>query len=115
MTLADSLSRLLTSKKGPQIQLAVCHIQFSEPRLNELRDETCKDEVLETLKEHILRRFPERARDIHPSVRPFWNFRDELSIEDGLIIKGCQIIVPSTDSSKSYTQYYIKVLPTLSS
>ena len=98
MTLADSLSRLPTSKKGPQIQLdvKVCHIQFSKPRLNELRDETRKDEVFDRLKEHILTGFPERARDIHPSVRPFWNFRDELSIEDGLIIKGCQIVVPST-------------------
>ena len=35
MTLSDSLSRLPTSKKGPQIQLnvKVCHIQFSKPRL----------------------------------------------------------------------------------
>ena len=74
----------------------MCHIQFSKPRLNELHDETHKDEVLDRLKEHILTGFPERARDIHTSVRPFWNFRDELSIEDGIIIKGCQIVVPST-------------------
>ena len=76
VTLADSLSHLATSKKGPQIQVGVkvCHIQFSKTGLNELHYETRKDEVLDRLKEHILTEFPEKANNIHPNVRPFWNF-----------------------------------------
>ena len=29
-------------------------------------------------------------------VMPFWNFRDELSVEDGLILKGQRIILPKS-------------------
>ena len=82
---------------------------YSKPRFNEQRDETHKDEMLDRLKEHILTGFPERARDIHPSVRPFWNFQDELS-------KGCQIIMPSTLHHRCpQDTQHIKVLPALTS
>ena len=32
---------------------------------------------------------------MHPCVRKYWSFLGELSIEDGIVIKGQQIIIPS--------------------
>ena len=31
-----------------------------------------------------------------PHLMPFWNFRDELSVEDGLVLKGQRIILPKS-------------------
>ena len=44
----------------------------------------------------IMTGFPESRRDIYPDVRPYWPFRDELSIDDGLILKGNQVVIPLT-------------------
>ena len=34
-----------------------------------------------------------QKKDLPPELREYWNFRDELSIENG-IIKGCQVLIP---------------------
>ena len=49
---ADALSRLPTAQKNREIQLdiQINNVQFSNPRLEELRNETEKDETLHKLK-----------------------------------------------------------------
>lgn len=98
MVLADSLSRLPSKQDAKEIQLdtQVCFVQFSSERLQELRDSTSCDRVLCILQKYIMHGFPEKKREVHSSVRAYWAFRDELSIEDGMILKGNQIIIPSS-------------------
>ena len=99
MVLADSLSRLPTCRNGKseEIDLShkVCYIQFSTSRLQELRDASKQDEELCLLARYITRGFPEKYKDIHQHVRKYWSFRDELSIEDGIVLKGEQVIIPA--------------------
>ena len=40
--------------------------------------------------------WPDKARDVQPHLKPYWAFRDELSIEDSLLLKGGRIIIPRT-------------------
>ena len=96
MTLADSLSRLPISTQHHEIELdvRVCLIQFSNPRLEELRVATRQDSTLSRLMDIIFNGFPAYMRDLHNDVRPFWSFRDELCVEDGVILKGSRVIVP---------------------
>lgn len=98
MTLADSLSRMRTSTKGDEIKLAVNvnYVQFAKPRLEELREETENDDSLRKLKQCIITGFPDHRKDIHQDIRAYWPFRDELCIDDGLVIKGSQIVVPTS-------------------
>jgi transposase InsO family protein len=98
MTLADSLSRIPTTRPAQEIKLDlhVSFILFSDDKLQQLREETKKDIILNELSKHIMQGFPKTIRDLHPSIRPFWSFRDELSIEDGVILKGEQTIIPKT-------------------
>ena len=35
-----------------------------------------------------------RQTDVSELARPYWNFRDELSVLDGLLLKGNNITVP---------------------
>ena len=98
MTLPDSLSRLPKNTVDPQIELNinVSYVQFSTPKLAELRTATENDDELVTLKRFISQGFPAIRHEIPKKIRHYWSFRDQLSIDDGLIIKGEQILIPST-------------------
>ena len=103
MTLADGLSRLPRPSTDEHIELnvKVCFVQFSSRRLCELREAISSDETLTRLSKYIIQGFPERQRDAHHSIHPYWSFRDELSIENGLILKGKQLLIPEV----LYDQY----------
>lgn len=38
--------------------------------------------------------WPESRTDCPDSIKQFWNFRDELSVENDLIMKGSRIVIP---------------------
>ena len=38
--------------------------------------------------------WPNNIKEIPPILQPYWTFREELTIEDGLILKGTRIIIP---------------------
>ena len=96
MILPDSLSRLPKQTKDQEIdlKLAVCFVQFSTQKLNELREATVRDEQLNSLMNYIVKGFPEKGRDLPFAIRNYWSMRDQLSIEDGVILKGNQVVIP---------------------
>ena len=98
MTLADTLSRLPNKKHSETIDLdvSVDIIGFSEERIKTVREETKADPALNTLAETIVKGWPENIKDVPENIRIYWPFRDEISIEDGLILKGQRIIIPSS-------------------
>ena len=97
LLLADGLSRLPVSS-SPEIELdtKICFVQFSPRKLSKLQAETSKDVTLSALHETISTGWPETRRDIARPLRPYWGLRDELSVEDGLIMKGDRIIIPAS-------------------
>ena len=58
--------------------------------------ETSKDSTLHALCEIISVGWPENRAHCPAQLMPFWNFRDELSVDDGLILKGQRIILPKS-------------------
>lgn len=46
------------------------------------------------LKDTVLQGWPTNKRDLDSELTPYWNFRDEISIVDGLLLKGDRIITP---------------------
>ena len=99
MILADSLSRLPQTKIDDQeirLDVKVCFVQFSTERLTELRDATKADTNLSILMKYIYNGFPPKQRDLHSKVKGYWHFRDELTIENGIIIKGNQVVIPTS-------------------
>ena len=98
MILADSLSRLpmKSSAKKIPFDIQVSFILFKEPKLSQLREVTQQDTTLCELAKHIYNGFPQSRRDLHPSIRQYWPFRDELSKENGIILKGEQTVIPKS-------------------
>ena len=97
MLLADGLSRLPGAKSHETIQLDVyVHlVHFGEAKTTELREETARDPELGPLRDIIVHGWPETQKEVPKVLKPYWSYRDELSIDDGIILKGSeQVLIP---------------------
>lgn len=65
-------------------------------RLEEIRLATEKDETMEQLKQVISRGWPEDKSSLNPLVTIFFSYRDELTIENGIIFRGERIVIPKS-------------------
>ena len=59
-----------------------------------IQEETRKDETLKELHRVITRGWPNAKAAVPPPLRPYWNYRDERSVQNGIIYKGMQVMVP---------------------
>ena len=62
--------------------------------LQQLRVSTQADDELAILKHTIMQGWPKTIKQVPPELQPYWTFREELTIEDGLILKGTRIVIP---------------------
>ena len=68
--------------------------------LQQLRLVTQADDELAILKHTIMQGWPKTIKQVPPELQPYWTFREELTIEDGLILKGTRIVIPSKQHAK---------------
>ena len=98
--IADMLSRACVSKDETPIcdekysMFSIENLPCSQSKLSALKEETLKDIELNILKDTISRGWPENKKQINPRITQYWNFRDEISYFDGLLLKGEKVIVP---------------------
>ena len=62
--------------------------------LNQLRMFTQADDELALLKHTIMQGWPSSIKQEPPVLQPYWMFREEFTIEVGLILKGTRIVIP---------------------
>lgn len=88
MILADSLSRLNpTPGKSISLEQSIYAVQFSSDRLQELRQKTDADPDLAALRDTIIDGWPDNAKLLPKRLRDYWSCKDELSVEDDLVLK----------------------------
>ena len=63
--------------------------------LQEIRQATQADDELVLLKHTIMSGWPNNIKEIPQVLHPYQTFHEELTIEDGLILKGTQIVIPN--------------------
>jgi len=56
----------------------------------------CSDESLQVLKDTIIQGWPLKRENCSPLAKPYFDFRDELSVQDGILLRGERAIVPKT-------------------
>ena len=104
LPVADTLSRaFIPAKEGDteneteyQVHLVMSSLQISNSQLNRFRQETTKDQTLQSLKEVIRTGWPERKDTLANEIKPFFIVRDEITEIDGLLMKGERVIVPTS-------------------
>ena len=96
---ADCLSRLGFQKDT--ISLPKLHVNQITSQLkarsnilHNLQLATKDDDKLATLKHVIQQGWPKTIREVPSKIQPYWTFQEELTIEDGLVLKGTRIIIP---------------------
>lgn len=95
MLLSDAMSRL-NPLPGKTIEtpVRIDHVMFSEQKIQQVRDATAQDDELCALRDVILQGWPGDRHDVARPLRKYWAYRDELSIEDGVLLKGSRVFIP---------------------
>ncbi|XP_060070555.1 uncharacterized protein K02A2.6-like [Ylistrum balloti] len=104
MYLADTLSRayLPISKDEEESTFlqdveSINMAQFmpiAEAKLREIQRETGKDDNLQILREVILEGWSEKRSLVPIQAQPYFNVRDELSLQNGIIFRGERAVIP---------------------
>ena len=94
MLLADTLS-CYAPQNGPEVALdiAIHHVHITPEKKLEFQETIKDDPRLQSLAEIIVRGWPEDVNDVPKALRPYHNHRNELIVEDGLILKGEALII----------------------
>ena len=97
---ADCLSRLGFQKDT--ISLPKLHVnqitsqlKARSNSLHNLQIATQDDDKFAILKHIIQHRWSKTIKEVLSEVQPYWTFHEELTIEDGLVLKGTRIIIPN--------------------
>ena len=112
--LADALSRVtLTPVEEVGIQLPIVavnlimsNIPVSSTEIELIHEETSKDPTLTLLRHYIHIGWPIDHRMLPQKLHTFWNYREDLSMENGLITKGARLLIPSTLRRKVLEQIH---------
>lgn len=113
---ADALSRQpqmcqdepdeLEEEVDAYIHMITSSLPATQNRLNELRNLQKSDSTCKLLEKLVLEGWPTSKKNLDESCLPYWNHRHEISIQDGLLMKGCRIIIPFNHTRKVLEQIH---------
>ena len=111
--ISDALSRVtpleFQDSNAEKDILAVNFLQYSsieEKERDEVLQETNKDPEFQALKHAISTGWPAKRSQIRASLHPYWNCRDELTIESGILMKNSKVLIPETLKQKYLRQIH---------
>ena len=112
--LADALSRVSPTpveEDGIQlpivaVNLITSNIPVSSTEIELICEELSKDPTLTLLRHYIHMGWPIDCRMLPQELHTFWKYREDLSMENGLITKGARLIIPSTLRRKVLEQIH---------
>ena len=98
--LANCLSRLGNQKdniKLPKLYMyqITSQLKSRSDMLNQLCRASQEDDELILLKHMITNGWPNSIKEVPPEIQAYLMFQEELMIEDGLVLKGTQIVIPN--------------------
>ena len=95
MVFADYLSRIQPTN-GAEIELdrVINSISVTETGKEKMVKATEQDNILQCLKSQILEGWPESPQQVPKIIRGYFSMKDQLSTEDGLLLKGNTLIIP---------------------
>ncbi|XP_060774454.1 uncharacterized protein K02A2.6-like [Neoarius graeffei] len=123
MHISDTLSRATASPQGTDTEYnrhTVCSLQrvqddaqhinqagylnVTNRRLTQIRQHTAADETLQLLTAAVLQGWPELREDTPLTIREYWTFRDEISVQDGVLFRSQRVIIPKSLRAEMLTR-----------
>ena len=112
----DHLSRNLDTKNNPnkverltehdKLTVANVDLNVSKTKLTEIKDKTGVDPELIHLSKIIVSGWLDREPKVSDFVKPYWNFRDEFSMLNGIVLKGSRIVIPKAMRTEVLNQLH---------
>ena len=101
---ADALSRSHLTDYGNTLiddeeMVCECEVEntpFSAAKQKILREETAKDRTLVRLMDVIMTGWPENRHNTPSDIHPYWDYRDELAVYDGVVFRGNRVVIPQS-------------------
>ena len=105
---ADSLSRSPQEGKAQEfkswkdlhdevecyVNAVLVTLPASDQWLDEIRSELKNDDTLKTVMQYVQHGWPEEKRRVHGPIAKYWSERGNISLHNGLLLRGRQIIIP---------------------
>ena len=96
---AGQLSQLGGQKdtiKLPKLHIhhIISQLYARNDSLQDIRLATQEDDELALLKHTILTGWPSTIREVLSEIQPYWTIREELTVEDGIVLTGTCIVIP---------------------
>ncbi|CAC5381738.1 unnamed protein product [Mytilus coruscus] len=85
------------------VNMVIRNTSMSDRNLEQITEETSKDDTLQTLTRLIIDGWPDEKNEVPKEVFEYWNFRDELSNVNGIILKGEKITIPTKSWGFTHT------------
>ena len=64
--------------------------------ISQIQQASAQDDHLLCLKSFIIAGWPSAKEELHIDLKPYWSYRDELAVIDGVMLKGRCIIIPTS-------------------
>ena len=102
MLVADTLSRAYLTEES--LSKSTASLARIDPKLTlvvrdenhkKIKAETQADEELQTLTKIIHGGWPANRVNVPESIRQYFNVRDELTVDDGLVYRSDRLVVPT--------------------
>ena len=90
-----------------KLDLQVDYIAFTLAWIEKIRETTSDDPVLGTVYQLVQHRWLKLRRKVPNVARYFWDFRDELTTDEVLLLKGPSLVIPAV-LRESYLQHLHK-------
>ena len=92
------------------IKVDVVPIMIDVPEcmsIQEIQQATIQDEHLQWLKGSIITGWPDTKDQLHQDISPYWSFKDDLAVIDGVIMKGRCISIPEALKQQALDQLHV--------
>lgn len=106
--LADYLSRDVQGHRMEDDRIIEIYytIPIAEESSERIKNKINADETMKILKKTILMGWPHNINNVPKVIREYWTFRDELSTDNDVIVKGQQMLIPKGMQEEVITQIH---------
>ena len=75
--------------------------------ISQIKQATMQDRHLQWLKNNIISGWPTTKDQLHLDIRPYWSYKDDLAVIDGIVMNGRCIIIPKVSKQQRLDQLHV--------
>ena len=67
---------------------------FPDSKFEQIKSATQNDVILQKLSSRVVHGWPRERNQIESDLKPYWDFREEITVYDGVLFRGERVIIP---------------------